>query len=245
MLRSMKSLYGYRVRAVDGDIGKVHEFLFDDTEWVVRYLVVDTGSRLFGKHVLISSAALGQPDCKSREFPVMLTVEQIEKSPELDTDEPLTRQYLIDLHNYYGWPSYWTYGGYFNVAPPPPEPGDEKRLLSEEVDPHLHGTRGVAGYHIQAIDGEIGHVDDFIEDDETSSVRYFEVDTRNWLPGRRVLIPTEWITEISWVEQLVYVDLSMYAVKHSPEYDPSKPVTREYELRLHDHYGRPGDRMRR
>ncbi len=241
MLRSTKALSGYRILARDGDIGKAQEFLFDDSTWTIRYLVVDTGHRLPGRKVLISTVALGNPDWESHELSVDLTMEQVTNSPGIDTDIPVSRQYQLDLHAYYGWPDYWTYGGFYNVAPPqPPFGGEEEETYREESDdPHLRSTGEVFGYHIQAIDGEIGHVEDFIADDRSWIIRYMQVDTRNWLPGKKVLISPRWISDISWTEQLVYVDLSRDAVKHSPEYSPAEPVNREYETRLYDYYGRP------
>ncbi len=241
MLRSTKSLSRYRILAKDGDIGKAEEFFFDDSTWTIRYLVVDTGHWLPGRKVLISPVALGRPDWDSQEIPVDLTREQVMNSPDIDTDMPVSRQNQIELHTYYGWPDYWTFGGYYNVAPPPPpfEEDLEETYLEENEDPHLRSTGEVLGYHIQAVDGEIGHAEDFIVEDRSWIIRYLQADTRNWLPGKKVLISPKWITDISWTEQLVYVDLSRDAVRHSPEYASEEPVNREYEIRLYDYYGRP------
>ena len=95
------------------------------------------------------------------------------------------------------------------------------------------------GYYIKTTDGEVGHVDDLIVDDETWGFRYMVVDTRNWLPGRKVLISVEWIESVSWLENEVQVDVASEAIKNSPEFDPSQPVNREYEMVLYDYYGRP------
>jgi hypothetical protein len=109
----------------------------------------------------------------------------------------------------------------------------------QESDPHLRSTREVIGYHIQARDGEIGHVEDLIVEDEIWFIRYLVIDTRNWLPGRKVLVAPAWAEQVNWVERRVYLDLSRETVKNSPEFDPSMPVNREYEVRLYDYYGRP------
>lgn len=109
----------------------------------------------------------------------------------------------------------------------------------EEADPHLRSTREVIGYHIQANDGGIGHVDDFIAGGEDWVIRYMIVDTRNWLPGRKVLVAPTWVKRVDWAKRDVYVDLSRETIENSPEFDPSAPVNREYELRLYDYYGRP------
>jgi hypothetical protein len=97
----------------------------------------------------------------------------------------------------------------------------------------------VTGYHIEAVDGEIGHVAGFLMDDENWATRYLEVSTRNWWPGKKVLISPGWVEKVSWTEAKVYVALSRESIRNAPEYDDSMPVTREYENRLHLHYGRP------
>ena len=107
-------------------------------------------------------------------------------------------------------------------------------------DSHLRSTQAVTGYHIQAADGEIGHVEDFIIDDETWAIRYLVIDTRNWWPGKKVLISPQWIDRISWDESKVFVNLSREAVKKSPEFTKESLLTREYETDLHRSYDRPG-----
>ena len=107
-------------------------------------------------------------------------------------------------------------------------------------DPHLRSTHDVSGYHIQAADGEIGHVEDFIIDDETWAIRYLIVDTRNWWPGKKVLVSPQWIERVSWSESKVFVNLSRETIKQSPEYTEESLLTRDYETGLHRHYNRQG-----
>jgi uncharacterized protein YrrD len=246
MLRSEKEMRGYTIRATDGDIGKVHELYFDDLAWIVRYLVVDTGNWLPGRKVLLWPGVLGQPDWGTRSLPVGLTKEQVEHSPDISADAPVSRQMEIDLHTYYGWTPYWRSGlppmglGAAAAAEMIARTETETEEGGEqESDPHLRSTREVTGYHIQARDGEIGHVDDLIVEDESWFIRYLVIDTRNWLPGRKVLVAPAWAEQVNWVERMVYLDLSRETVEKSPEFDPSMPVNREYEVRLYDYYGRP------
>ncbi|MBD3384101.1 PRC-barrel domain containing protein [candidate division KSB1 bacterium] len=240
MLRSVKDLQGYKILATDGEIGRVHEFYFDDENWVLRYMILDTGKWLPGRRVLISPVALGQPDWSSRLLPVVLSKEQIENSPPVSKEEPVSRQHEIDLVKYYDWPTYWP------VSPigAPPEgvmerAADEVETHEETGDPHLRSTREVSGYHIEASDGEIGHVEDFIVDDDNWIIRYLVIDTRNILPGKKVIISPQWVKKVNWEESYVQILLSQESVKQSPEYDPSQPVNREYEENLYDYYGRP------
>ncbi len=106
------------------------------------------------------------------------------------------------------------------------------------ADIHLRSTEAVTGYHIQALDGEIGHVRDFIVDDETWAIRYLEVDTRNLWPGKKVLVSPQWIIRVSWTDSKVYVDMTTENIQNGPEWVDSIPVTREYEHRLYDYYAR-------
>ncbi|ACJ00813.1 PRC-barrel domain-containing protein [Rhodospirillum centenum] len=111
MIWNFDTLKGYTLRAADGSIGRVHDLLFEDRDWTVRYLVVDTGSFLFGRRVLIVPSVLGTPDADAKEIEVALTVAQVESSPSIETDRPVNRQQEALLHRYYGWAPYWTIGG--------------------------------------------------------------------------------------------------------------------------------------
>jgi len=247
MLRSANELINYTMEATDDDIGRCKDFLFDDRHWVTRYILVDTGKWLPGRKVLISPISLGEPDWATRRFPVDLTTEQIENSPALDTDAPVSRKYEQLYFDHFQWPYYWTGGELWGATPyppatpvPPTETGPSLKEKQEELEKtHLRSYREVKGYYIKTTDGEVGHVDDLIVDDETWRFRYMVVDTRNWLPGRKVLISVEWIESVSWLENEVQVDVASEAIKNSPEFDPSQPVNREYEMVLYDYYGRP------
>jgi hypothetical protein len=241
MLRIVRELYGYSIQAIDGDIGEVHDLYFDDQSWTIRYLIVDTSRWLSGQKVLISAAALGEPNWKKRTFPVSLTKEQVKNSPDVDIDKPLSRQHEENLHKYYKWPFYWDYEAIANVGPMMRTQVDKKNIAREREgeDLHLRSTKEVIDYHINATDGEIGHAQDFVVEDDSWIIRYMVVDTRNWLPGKRVLVSPAWIERISWADSEVYVDLSQEEIKNSPKFDPRQPVNREYEERLYDLHGRP------
>lgn len=249
MLRSVKHVFGYRLQAVDQQsIGKVHDFLFDDVHWTVRYLVADTRKWLPGRRVLISPLALGKPDWGTRELAVHLTPQQIEQSPPISADEPVSRQREQELVKYYGWPMYWgigagVVGGVPATARAVAKAEDEAGLAEgreERGDPHLRSVREVTNYAIAATDGEIGHVEDFIVDDQAWVMRYLVVDTRNWVPGsRKVLVAPGWIKEIDWRARRVTLVLAREEIRNSPEYQPGEPINRAYEVKLYDFYGRP------
>jgi uncharacterized protein YrrD len=243
MLIKAKTLRGYRLDSLDGEIGKVKEFYFDDKYWTIRYLVVDTGNWLMGRQVLISPHALAAVNHEEQNIAIDLTKKQIEDSPPLDSDKPVSRQFEEAYHGYYDWPTYW--GGPYMWGPYPylmrkPEIPKEPTQAEKAWDPHLRSTNEVSGYNIHATDGEIGHVADFVIDDETWAIRYLVIDTRNWWPGKKVLISPKWIESISWDELKVFVNLTRETIKQSPEYLEGSPVNRDYEAELHRHYNRQG-----
>ena len=243
MLNQANILRGYKLEARDGELGKIKEFYFDDHYWTIRYLVVDTGNWLTERQVLISPHALSAVNKDARNIAINLTKKQIEDSPPLDSDKPVSRQFEEKYYGYYSWPMYWAgsyvWGAYpyipHNDEKPPQTPKGEKKW-----DPHLRSTRAVTGYNIQAMDGEIGHVDDFIVDEETWEIRYLIIDTGNWWSGKKILISPRWIKRISWSEAKVFVDLSRATIKQSPEYSEGSPLSREYEADLHRHYNFQG-----
>ncbi|HDP98829.1 MAG TPA: PRC-barrel domain containing protein [bacterium] len=246
MLRSISELQGYQIQAVDGKLGKVHDFFFDDLNWTVRYLVVDTGSWLPGRLVLVSPHSIQKPQWAERTLPVVLTKEQIENSPPVSQDEPVSRRHEKELAKYYEWPAYW-HGGTIGLAPGPPvlkKIAQENEKELEKGDPNLRSIREVTGYKIKAKDSSMGYVEDFIVDETNWIIRYLVVNSRNrlfrWLPGgRKVLLSPVWIEKVKWAESSVFVDLKKDQIKNSPKYDPSTPINREYEVQLYDFYGRP------
>jgi sporulation protein YlmC with PRC-barrel domain len=229
MLRSIDSLSDYTMLAADGEeIGKIDAFLFDDVKWSIRYLVVKIDNWLQSRKVLIAPVALKQPDEKAETVPTDLTREQVKNSPDIDVEKPISMQKQAQLHEHYEWPGY-VYPTFPSLTPRVriSESGDEAE--EEQGDPHLRSTKEVIGYHFQAIDEEVGHVEDFLVDDEVWIIRYLMVDTRNWLPGRKVLIAVEWVHQIKWADSKVYVDLFKEGIKTSPEFGMNTPIDRIYE----------------
>jgi len=246
MLRSLKDLERYKVLATDGAIGSVANFLFDDEKWVLRYLVVETGGYFDGREVLISPISFRTIDWDNRAFHLGLSKLKVQQSPKPETDEPLSRQYERSYYRYYGHPYYWGDSGYWGSGAYPSqlaedvwrEPGGP--LASASGDRHLRSVNEVRGYHIQGRDGELGHVQDFIVDEESWKVRYLVVDTSNWWIGsKKVLVSPDWATNVSWADQKVYIDLSRQAIKDSPVWNEDAAIQRKYETELYDFHGRP------
>jgi hypothetical protein len=252
MLRTIHAAIGCKLEAGEDVFGKVRDFLFDEDQWTIRWMVADTGTWLPGRKVLVSPVSIGDPDWDNGRLPVRMTREEIEASPGLDTDAPVSRQYEKKWFDTYGWPYYWSPGitmggaGVWAGAMQPQallieqqRENQEIEPLPEEQDDVLRSAEEVRGYHIQAADGDCGHVEDFIMDDSSWTLRYLVVDTKNWLPGRNVLIAPDWITSIRWADRTVYCDLARDTIKESPAYHPGEEIDRAYEQKLYDYYKRP------
>jgi hypothetical protein len=251
MLRSVKSLEGFAIGATDGTFGKVNNFYFDDQAWVIRYLVVDTSAWLGGREVLISPYSISQPAWSGSVLPATISKQQIKDSPSIDSDKPVSRQYEKSYLGYYGYPYYWGGPGLWGESYYPGTylTGTEAQYRngyqgylgapsSDDSDVHLRSCNAVHGYHIKASDGEIGHVEGFMVDDLTWSIRYLIVNTSNWWVGHKVLISPEWIEDVSWAGSYVTVSLDRQAIKSAPVYDEDVPFDRDDELEIYNHYGR-------
>lgn len=247
MLRSTSKLPGKGIVAVDGEIGSVDHFFFDDIKWAVRYLVVNTSNWLVGRQVLISPQSVKQIDWADGGVTVALTKEQVKQSPEIDVLRPISRQQEIAFMNYYEYPYYWgndeTWALLHPEAPKQAAPGATAAAqgISEvPSDSHLRSSQTVASYHIAALDGDLGHVEDFVIDDESWNIRYIVINTRNWWPGKKVIVAPQWINSVDWHDSKVHVNLTQEAIKGSPEFSESTLISREYENQLYRYYGQPG-----
>ncbi len=239
-----KDLQGYKLHAVDGEIGKVQDLYFDDQNWIVRYFVIEIGW-ILGKTTLISPLAVKMINEDDKLLHVNLTKEQVEKSPDVNSDLPVHRQQEIDLAKYYGWTGYWPSMSGVPVSDEYAIQTDvevekaKQEARKEKSDPHLRSMDEINGYAIHALDDEIGHVHTFMIDDDWV-VRYLVVDTRNWLPGKKVLVAPDWISAVDWLERKVHVDLEKAAIESAPQFEPAEPLTRNYEETLYEYYGRHG-----
>jgi uncharacterized protein YrrD len=241
MLIKAKTLKGFKLDSKDGEIGKVKEFYFDDKHWTIRYLVADTGNWLTGNQVLLSPYVLVSVNKEEENIGVNLTKKQIEDSPPLYSDKPVSKQFEVELHGYYGWPNYWSDTNMWGDYPHITHDNIESKTSDQNKkkwDINLRSSKFVTGQKILATDGELGHVDDFIIDDQTWEIRYLIIETGNWWEGKKVLVSPQWIDSINAEEPSVSVNLSRDSIKQSPEYSEENLLTRDYESQLHRHYNR-------
>ena len=215
MLRKFNDFRGFGIRAIDGTIGRVEDFYFDDRAWVVRHLVVDAGTWSSSRKVLLSPTSIGRPDGAEKVLRVLLTTEQVKNSPDIDTARPVSRQHEVEAYAH----------------------AESKRR--RENDPHLRSCRAVLRYRVHASDGDVGHVEDMLVDDQTWAIRYLVVNTSNWWLGYRVLIAPQWIQGISWSDSKVSVKLTRNAIEGAPAYEAGAPLDRVQEALLYEHYGHP------
>jgi hypothetical protein len=248
MLLVESALKTYLVEADDGSIGSVSDCLFDTTNWKLRWLVVDTRSWLIGRKVLLHPSVFGSPDSDNRRLPVHLTKAQIKASPPITFDLPVSAQMEESVFGYYGWDSDWGGRGYFAGYPTPRDgeaalldrPGTEPTTGVGDGDPNLRSMAAMEGYHVEATDGEIGHIENFVIDDADWDIRYLIIDTRNWWFGQHVLMSPFAVRDINWVDRNVTLNVSRDQVKNSPPWKPVDVIDKSYQEELHGYYAWPG-----
>lgn len=247
MLLAISALKGFAVEASDGVIGTVGDVLFDDRTWRIRWLVIDTGAWLSTRKVLIHPSSVDQGDYGRHAIRFALTMAQIEASPDISSDEPVSQQLEDHIYDYYGWEPNWG-DGYFGIdgmerlldanggSATAREPNLRDIIPDESGDSHLRSVSAVTGYHIKATDGEIGHVENFLVDDEFWEIRYLIADTRNWWPGKHVLLSPYSVHGVDGSDQEINVAVTRAQVKASPPWEPAKLINQAYEEGLHRHY---------
>ena len=254
ILTTMNNLRGYELQATDGKLGKIDALYFDEDTWKVRYLVVNVGNWLMRQYVLLTPDCIEYVDREQETVVVSLTKDQIENSPDIDTQKTISREKEEMLHDYYAWVPYWrtmpvaAAGAPYGVplasgALMMPGTAQSDQTVEERpersLESTLRSTKEVKGYNIYANNGEIGHVETFLVDSLHWVIRYVIVDTGKWLPGRQVLIAPMWVSGMRWADSEMYLDLTKEQVETSPEYVAERYIYRDYETRLYDHYDQP------
>lgn len=251
MLRSVKALQKCSVRAADGEVGNVRDFYFDDEMWTIRYLVVDGAALARRRNVLISPMSIARVDFSERALSLSVSCRQVADSPDVDLHKPVSRQHEADFLGYYGYPYYWAGPGPWGVgasplalATPQPFSYDRDEATSRHTardasesseDRHLRSTWEVIHYHVRANDGDLGHVEDFLVDDESWRIHHAVIDTSNWWFGKQVLVSPDWITSIDWAGSSVVIDRSRDSLKSAGAYDPDALIEEQRRADYHQH----------
>ena len=245
MLRNSQELQSYAIAATDGEIGRVADIFIDDQSWVVRYLVVDTGSWLTRRKVLISPYAAQRADWDNKRLRVSLSREQITNSPDIDGPAPVSRQQEMSYVDDSGDPACWGAEGFSGdgvYRPGEPVCTDDAQVHAQSDrgrrqsnDQQLRSCGSVIGHHIHASDGEIGHVQSMLVDEKTWAIRYLVIDTGDLGMGQKVLIPPQWIKTVNSANASVSLKLTRETVKNSPRYESSEELNRTQKLGLYSH----------
>lgn len=252
MFRNLRDVEGYRLAAIDGEIGHVTDLYFDDAGWAVRYLVVATGSWLFGKKVLISPNAVVKVKFDDGCIQVDLSMDQVRNSPDIDTEKPISRQQESEYHLYYNFPPYWggvaLWGRYDQPGGAGSDAADEQAesSVADQTGPpseageasksRLRSAREVRGYRVVATDGQVGHVDNFLMEVENWAIRYLVVNTGGWINRHEVLLTPKLVDKVIWAEAQVDVNTSKRIIEEAPDYHRGEEIDRDYEERLFAHY---------
>lgn len=242
MKRSLRNLTGYAIKALDSPEGKAKDFLFDEKRWIIRYIDGDFGHLFKSERILIPGIFIKDVDWNKMLFSVNLSKDDIDSCPGLDDKMPVSREYEKELSKHYKLDNYWSgiYTAPAGIAiyyPPRPVVVPQKVIHEKDLDTSLRSFKEVEGYHIKATDGKIGHIHDILIDDEDWQIVYAIVDTSNWLPwSKKVMIPINWLEEISYVNREVTIDLNTETIKNAPEFNENQVLTRESEEKIMDFY---------
>ena len=226
-MNNASRLMGKTIDALDGEIGSVHDLYFDDQTWNVRYLVVDTGKWLPGRKVLIAPEGIVKPWHHQAAVAVNLTTEQIRSSPDIDTVMPVSRAAEELLHRHHQWTPYWD-SAIRPIPPMPPPPAitiedrrEAGKTAESQVDVRLRSANELGGYHVAARDGEVGHVEDLLLDDDLSRILFLVVEVKGWLFRKKVLVGPSLISEVDWATSTVHATANCQALKSAQEYNPA------------------------
>lgn len=249
MLRSLKEVIGYTLQETDDVIGHCKDFLFDNVQWNIRYMVADTGNWLSHHKVLITPSALNPPDWQSERIPVSMTREEIENAPPLDSHAPVSRAYEETYHEHFSLPFYWIGADFTEgmlsgngivqpVGDLLEDPTPVETPATRE-DKQLHSAQEIMNYGVMACNHDAGRIDDMIIDDSNWRIQNIVMNTGSVIPDKNVLVSPEEIHQIDWINRLVSTHISADTLHDRTEFDPNAPVNHQQETRLYDYYGKP------
>lgn len=247
MLRSIEDLIKSGVTCPDGDLGRVEQVYFDVRTWGMCYLIVDTSAWGYGEKIWVPLRCISQIDFASGVVKLNRTQQKMLSSSSLDTKTPVSRLQEVRIFDYYDCKPYWEEANFHGTPHDPAAPlePDANTRMTEQMNAlnalnalnatvHPLSTKEVGGFTIEALEGPIGHIRDFVFDDETWLIRYLTVDTRDWWQSEsEVLLSTESFKCIDSTTSTISTSLSRDAIKRSPAYIDAVPLSRMYETQLH------------
>lgn len=243
MKHSLNEISTYAIKTIDEAEGNVKDILFDEVEWIVRYVETDFGIELSGTRKLIPRVFFKNPNWDEQHFPVKLTKFDLKDCPDIALHLPISRIYEQKVYEHFKEDEYWlqsyiTPFGIPAITHPIPSMGVSERMIDErKLKTHLRSFQEIKGYEVHALDGNIGQINNIIIDDKDWSIRYAVIDTSSWLPwSKNVLIGVNWMDEISYTSKQIKINLDVETIKSAPEFDHSEPIDEKYEKMLNEHF---------
>jgi hypothetical protein len=111
--------------------------------------------------------------------------------------------------------------------------------MGAQVIAMLRSLKELERYTVNATDGDLGSVANFLFDDEKWAIRYLVVKTGNFFDERRVLVSPISFRKVDWAKGVFHLALTMDQIKGSPGLDADRPVSRQHERNYSDYYGYP------
>jgi hypothetical protein len=238
MLCRLSHFRNCAVIATDGDVGTVKDLYFDNRAWTARYVILETGAWLVGRRVVLAPTAITSFDRVAQRVAVALSRQQIEQSPSLDDGDGISREREEEWHRHSGLAGYWG-APQVDVSTTPlpsaPEPAPTS-MGSSPGSSQVWSSSEITDYALEASDGDVGRVQDFLVDETTWKLGYFVV-LRSWLAGTETLVSPSHIGSLSMEEMKVHVRLPRELVLNAPVWDGAEPPATSYEAALRAHYG--------
>lgn len=220
MLRPAGQLLGYRLVDREGIVGSVEDFHIYCPGWSVRHAAIFTGEWLSGRWVLVPIELLGPPDPLQREVSLLIMRERIRIAPVPESDRPPSSLFESALYRHYG------------VPPPQAIP----RAGQTGLETSLWSLESVRGCQVDALDMEVGRVDDYLLDDSDWRIRYLIVNLRRWMPGRKVVVPVAAIRLLSWKHRRIALGLSRDGILAAPRFEGPGSLSEEYQNGLESYF---------
>ncbi|MEW9796571.1 PRC-barrel domain-containing protein [Alteromonas sp. CYL-A6] len=236
MMISFKQLTHFSIHTTDDRIGGCRDVLFDDQDFVARYLVADTNTWLpLSRKVVISPISVESIDMDDQQINVAMTAEVLKNSPSIDEHKPVSREYEETLFQYFGYGYYWIGPGAWGDFAHPGQLADLPHYEEQDAQTtpaetnHLRACSEVNGYDVATLDDTVGHICDFVIDTTSWAIVLLVVDTNNWLPGgKKLAVPPIKMEKIDWSNHSVSIAFSHDALMQQPEVDSHKLADEDY-----------------
>ncbi|QRR00830.1 PRC-barrel domain-containing protein [Dyadobacter sandarakinus] len=229
MERSFKSLTHYGLGAIDGEIGKICDVYVDGATWHICYWIVDTGTLLDQRKVMIAAHSVLGIECRNKTFETSLSRNQIKDSPVIDTNKAESNQQEIISDHFR---NYWFL------------PIKHGVLLDKEANRgisniNLRSLEVLLSCKIYGTDSYLGRVIDYILDTKYWKIDYLIIEIGGLFRSQKVLIPIKLINTINWTVLVININMAKKEFGQLQCYDPQGRVNILSDGSFLDYHGRP------